>query len=102
MQFTLIGGRDVVLPEGWKSESSFTVFGGADIDATARPADDATIRVFSLIGGVNVRVAKGARAQLVGGSLVGGRRVDVATGEGPQITVLACTLIGGVRVTHAV
>jgi hypothetical protein len=102
VQFTLIGGRNLVLPEGWTSESSFTVFGGADIDATARAAEGATIRAFSVIGGVNVRVAKGARAKLVGGSLVGGRRVDVATGDGPEITVTACTLIGGARVTHAV
>ncbi len=54
-----------------------------------------------MIGGIKVRVAKGTRAKLVGGSLVGGRRVDVATGDGPEITVTACTLIGGVRITHA-
>jgi hypothetical protein len=99
--FTLIGGRDLVLPEGWTSDSSFTFFGGAKIDATARSAEGATIRVFSVIGGIKVRVAKGARAKVVGGSLVGGRRVDVATGDGPEITVTACTLIGGVRITHA-
>jgi hypothetical protein len=101
MQFTLVGGRDLILPEAWTSESSFTALGGADIDATAAPADGATLRVFSVIGGINVRVAKGVRVKLTGGGLVGGRSMDEATGGGPEITVLACTLIGGVRVTHA-
>ncbi len=101
MQFTFVGGRDLILPSAWTSESSLTVLGGSDIDATAAPAQGATIRVFSLIGGINVRVAKDARVKLKGGSLVGGRSMDEATGEGPEVTVLACTVIGAVRVTHA-
>ena len=53
-----------------------------------------------MIGGINVRVAEGVRVKLKGGGLVGGRSMDEAAGNGPEITVLACTLIGGVRVTH--
>jgi hypothetical protein len=59
------------------------------------------IRVFSLIGTATVRVSAGARVRLVGGNLIGRRELDAAAGDGPQITVLACSLVGGIRVTRA-
>ncbi len=76
--------------------------GRATIDATAAPGEGATVRCYSLIGRTTVRVAGGARVRLVGGSLIGRRQMDAATGAGPNITVLVCTLIGSVNVVHAV
>jgi hypothetical protein len=52
------------------------------------------------VGQTTIRVSAGARVRLVGGNLIGRRQVDAATGDGPEITVLACTLVGGIRVTH--
>ena len=100
MYFSLIGRQDLVLPEGWRSETSFGALGRATIDATAPPGEGATIRAFSLLGQMTIRVSAGARVRLVGGNLIGRRQVDAATGDGPEITVLACTLVGGIRVTH--
>jgi hypothetical protein len=100
MYFSLIGRQDVVLPEGWTSQSSFTVLGRATIDATATPSEGATIRTYSLVGDTTVRVAAGARVRLVGGNLVGRREMDASVGEGPEVTVLACSLVGGIRVVH--
>ena len=101
MHVSLIGRHDVVLPAGWTSESSFGVLGRATIDATATPGEGAVIRVFSLIGTATVRVSAGARVRLVGGNLIGRRELDAASGDGPEITVLACSLVGGIRVTRA-
>jgi hypothetical protein len=99
MQFTLIGGRTLRLPSGWTSESTFTVLGEADVDATAEPGPDAVIRTFAVIGATKVRVPAGARVKLKGGNLLGGRTVEVTPGEGPELTVLACSLLGGVRIS---
>lgn len=100
MLFSLIGRQDLVLPEGWTTQSHFSVLGRATIDATAPPGEGATIRAYALIGRTTVRVSPGARVRLVGGSLIGRREMDAATGDGPEITVLGCTLIGDIRVTH--
>ena len=75
MQFSLLGGRRLRLPSGWTSETSYTLIGGAD-----------------------VRVPKGARVTLKGGSLIGNRTLAVSPGDGPEILVLACSVIGGVTV----
>jgi len=100
MFFSLIGRQEVVLPPGWTSETNFSALGRADVDATAPAGPDAKIRTYSLIGTTTVRVAAGARVRLVGGNIVGRREMDAATGDGPEITVLACGLVGGVRVVH--
>ena len=101
MFFSLIGRNDVVLPPGWTSETNFSALGRASIDATAAPGPGAKVRTYSLIGSTTVRVAAGARVRLVGGNLVGRREMDAANGDGPEVTVLACGLVGGVRVVHA-
>jgi len=100
MFFSVIGRQDVTLPAGWTSESNFGVLGRATIDATALPGEGATIRVYSIVGTTTVRVSAGARVRLRGGSLIGRREMDAASGDGPEITVLACSLVGGIRVTH--
>ncbi len=100
MQFSLIGAGTFVLPVGWTSQSHFAVLGRLKIDATAVPGNGATIRAFSIIGGADIRVASGTRVRLRGGSLIGAREMDATVGDGPEITVLACTLLGGVRVAH--
>jgi hypothetical protein len=100
MYFSLIGRQDVVLPEGWASESNFGVLGSATIDATAPPGDGATIRLYSIVGVTTVLVSAGARVRLTGGSLIGRRDMDAASGDGPDITILACSVVGGIRITH--
>lgn len=98
MQFSLLGGRRLRLPSGWTSETSYTLIGGADVDATSEPGPSARVRIYTLIGGADVRVPKGARVTLKGGSLIGNRTLAVSPGDGPEILVLACSVIGGVTV----
>jgi len=99
MQITLIGGRNLRLPGGWTSESNLTIAGGSSVDATQGPADGhGRIKALSVLGGADIRVPPGSRVKLQGGSLLGGRRVDVTPGDGPEITILACSLVGGIRV----
>jgi hypothetical protein len=100
MFFSLIGRQRVVLPPGWTSETTFSAVGRSEIDATALPGAGAKVRTYHLVGETTVRVAAGARVRLVGGNLLGRREMDAATGDGPEITILACGLIGGVRVIH--
>jgi hypothetical protein len=100
MYFSLIGRQDIVLPEGWASQSSFSVLGRTTIDATAAPGEGATIHTYSLVGDTIVRVSAGARVRLVGGNLLGRREMDASVGDGPETTVLACSLVGGIRVIH--
>ena len=101
MQISILGGRDLRLPTGWTSETSWTLIGGAKVDATADPAPGAKLRVYTVLGGADVVVPRGARVHLKGGSLIGGRRLEVSPGDGPELTVLACAVIGGARVREA-
>ncbi|MFN8109266.1 MAG: hypothetical protein U0Y82_05380 [Thermoleophilia bacterium] len=99
MQISLIGGRDLRLGTDWRSERSFTLIGGSKLDATATPANgEGRIKAISIVGGADITVPRGARVRLMGGSLLGGRRVDVTPGDGPVINILACSLVGGVHV----
>ena len=100
MFFSLIGRQDVVLPPGWTSETNFSAIGRATIDATAVPGPGAKVRTYSLVGHTTIRVAAGTRVRLIGGNLLGRREMDAALGEGPEIVILACGLVGGVRVVH--
>jgi hypothetical protein len=100
MYLSLIGRQDVVLPEGWASQSSFGVLGRTTIDATAAPGEGAMLRTYSVVGDTTVRVSTGTRVRLVGGNLLGRREMDASVGDGPEITVLACSLVGGIRVIH--
>jgi hypothetical protein len=102
MFFSVVGRQDVVLPEGWTTESSVSVLGRSRIDATAPPGDGATIRAFSIVGTTTIVVSGSTRVRLKGGNLIGRREMDASSGEGPEITVLACSLVGGIRVSHVV
>jgi hypothetical protein len=75
------------------------IFGGGHVDATAQPGEGAVLRIVTILGGAEVIVPEGARVTLGGLALLGGRRVEVSSKEdGPEIRIVAFTVLGGLRV----
>ena len=99
MDLAILGGRKITLPSGWQRRTFVPILGGAEIDARARPGEDAKLTIVTLLGGVNVKVPQGARVAVDGVSVLGGRRVETTPAEGPEIAVRAFTVLGGSHVT---
>jgi hypothetical protein len=95
----ILGGRDITLPSGWDSRTLVSVLSGAKIDARAAPGEGATLTFYAVFGGVDVKVAQGARVSSGGFSLLGGRKIETSGGEGPEIKVRAFMFLGGLKVT---
>jgi hypothetical protein len=95
----ILGGREITLPVGWTRQRLISVFGGADVDATAAPGAGAELTFVGVFGGASVRVPEGARVSIGGFALLGGRRVKVSSSEtGPAIKVNAYSLLGGLEI----
>jgi hypothetical protein len=100
MRLALLGGTTATLPAGWTSESGFAFLGNLTFDARGvQPGPGATIKAFTFLGGVDVKVPPGSRVASGGFSLFGGSDVRVKPGDGPELTVRAYALFGGVSVS---
>jgi hypothetical protein len=100
VRLAIIGGNTATLAEGWTAESGLAILGGLTIDARGvRPGSGATIKAYTVLGGVDVKVPPGSRVTSGGFSLFGGTDVRVKPGDGPEITVRAFALFGGVNVS---
>lgn len=100
MRLAILGGNTATLADGWTSESGFAFLGGLTFDSRGvRPGAGATIRAVTFLGGVDVKVPPGSRVTSGGFSLFGGTDVRVKPGDGPEITVRAYALFGGVNVS---
>ncbi len=100
--FSLFGDvTESVLPTGWSEQQIVALFGDVRMDLRSRPpTDGATLRVFHLVGDVNLRVSTGTRVVTGGTTLFGDQRVEVGHGEGPEFEVRAWGLVGDVHVTE--
>jgi hypothetical protein len=95
----IFAGRKITLPAGWTKQRLVAIFGGAQVDASAPPGAGAVLRMLTILGGAEVRVPNGARVTVGGLALLGGRRVEVRSDpEGPEIRLVAFTVLGGLRV----
>jgi predicted membrane protein len=102
MNVSIIGRRIITLPNGWTDEGGLNVIGSSRIDAAAAtPGEGAKLSLYSIVGGIDVVVPRGARVRLEGFSLLGSRRVEVTPGDGPEITINAISIVGRLRVTEA-
>jgi hypothetical protein len=59
----------------------------------------ATLKAYTFLGGVDIKVPPGTRVTSGGFSLFGGTDVRVRPGDGPEIAVRAFALFGGVNVS---
>jgi hypothetical protein len=75
------------------------VVGDTEIDARATPGEGAALTIVAIVGGVDMRVPTGAKISVGGFSFRGGRHVEAAPGDGPEIAVHAFTVLGGVQIT---
>jgi len=102
MNVSIIGRRIITLPNGWTDEGGLNVIGSSRVDAAAAtPGEGAKLSLYSIVGGIDVVVPRGARVRLEGFSLLGSRRVEVTSGDGPEITINAISIVGRLRVTEA-
>ncbi len=98
MDVAVFGGREVTLPAGWQQRKFVTVFGSVKVDARAAPGPNATLTFVSVLGGGELTVAPGTRVNVEGFSFLGGRKVETTPGDGPELTVRAYTVLGGLEV----
>jgi hypothetical protein len=98
--FALLGDvTEGALPIGWTDEQIVVLIGDVRLDLRTRPPGErAILRVFHLVGDVRVQVASGTRVTVSGTTLLGDQRVNVATGEGPEVEIRAWSLFGDVAV----
>jgi hypothetical protein len=91
-------GKRLLAP-GWKRETAFAALGGADLDLSdAPPGEGARLTVIAIFGGINVQLESGTRVTLHGFSLLGSREALVKPGDGPELTITAVAIFGGVRI----
>jgi hypothetical protein len=99
MDVSILGGRRISLPSGWRRQTSVSLLGGSRIDAGATPGEDAKLTIVTILGGIHMKVPKGAKVSVGGFSLLGGRKVETTPGEGPEISVRAFSFLGGIHIT---
>ena len=100
--FSLLGDvTEGALPVGWTDEQIVVLVGDVRLDLRTRPpGEGAILRVFHLVGDVQLRVSPGTRVTTTGTTLLGDQRVDVEAGEGPEVEVRAWGLFGDVKVNE--
>ena len=98
--FSLLGDvTESALPVGWTDEQIVVLIGDVRLNLRTRPPGEAAIlRVFHLVGDVQLHVSPGTRVTTSGTTLLGDQRVDVEPGEGPEVEVRAWGLLGDVKV----
>ena len=98
--FSLLGDvTEGALPVGWTDEQIVVLIGDVRLNLRTRPPGEAAIlRVFHLVGDVQLHVSPGTRVTTSGTTLLGDQRVDVEPGEGPEVEVRAWGLLGDVKV----
>ena len=101
MDFALVGGRQTTLPQDWGHEVLASVLGGTHITASTTTFPGASITVVTVLGGTEIQVPRGSRIRLRGFTLLGSRKVDVRSSDGPEITVRAISLIGSITVSES-
>jgi hypothetical protein len=95
----IFAGRKITLPTGWRKQRLVAILGGAQVDATAAPGEGAVLRLLTILGGAEVTVPDGARVTVGGLAILGGRSVEVSSSpDGPEIRLVAYTVLGGLRV----
>jgi hypothetical protein len=96
----VFGGRQIRLPDGWSRQTLISIIGGAKIDATATPAENASLTLVTVLGGAEVVVPAGARVTSGGLAFLGGRKIDVTSRpDGPEIRVRAYSILGGINIS---
>jgi hypothetical protein len=98
--FSLLGDvTEGALPVGWTDEQIVVLIGDVRLNLRTRPPGEAAIlRVFHLVGDVQLHVSPGTRVTTSGTTLLGDQRVDVEPGEGPEVELRAWGLLGDVKV----
>ncbi len=72
-----------------------------NLGAVELPGPEATITIFSVLGGIRVRLPETVRTEVTGVSLLGGRRIDpsrAASSNAPLIRLKIFSILAGVRV----
>ena len=78
-----------------------SVLGGTRVIAPVTSFPGANLTVVTVIGATDIQVPRGSRIRLRGFTLLGSRKIDVRSSEGPEITVRAFSLFGPVTVNES-
>jgi hypothetical protein len=98
MNVLLFGDRKGTLPPNWHDETIVSLAGDADLDGSAGTGENPSFTFVGLFGDLKLKVPSGSRIHVVGGTLLGDRKIDVAPGEGPDIRLNAYCLFCDVTV----
>jgi hypothetical protein len=99
MLVAILGDRKTRLPADWTSETVLAIAAEASFDASAGAGPGASITFVGVGGDLEVKVPPGSRVRESGFSLLGDRRIEVASGDGPEIQIKVWGLFSDVKVT---
>jgi hypothetical protein len=99
MFVAILGDRRSRLPADWTRETAVALAAEADFDASGGAGPGASLTFVGVAGDLVLRVPPGSRVREGGFSLLGDRRVQVTSGDGPEIQVKVFGLFSDVKVT---
>ena len=98
MNMLFFGDRKGVLAPNWRDELIISVAGDADLDSSAGAGANPSLTFIAIFGDLTLKVPPGSKIELLGGALLGDRKVEVSPGDGPEIRVNAYCLLGDIKV----
>ncbi len=99
MQVAVFGNQRATVAPDWTEETAVALAGDVLIDASRGIGSSARLTFIGIAGDLVIRVPTGCRVRTDGFLLFGDDVIDVAQGDGPEVTISSYTLFGDVRVT---
>ena len=100
VQVSIFGSSVTGAAPGWTKETVVSILGSLKLDLSGSPpADGARLTVVSVVGSTRIVVPKGTRVSVSGLSIVGSRKLKVAQGEGPGVSIAVYALLGSTKIT---
>jgi hypothetical protein len=99
MVVAILGDRRSTLPANWTKETVVALAAEARFDASGGAGPGASLTFVGVAGDLVLHVPPGSRVREGGFSLLGDRRIEVSSGDGPEIHVKVYGLFSDVKVT---
>jgi hypothetical protein len=100
VQVSIFGSSVTGTAPGWTRETVVSLLGSLKLDLRGSPpADGARLTVVAVVGSNKIILPAGTRVSVSGLTILGSRKVKVAQGEGPAVSVAVYALLGSTGIT---